>query len=149
MSASETSWWYWRVSAALLTYGVFWNPMGFCFAGILGIAHAVHFIWIERSLTAFAVQVRLAYLAILILGAWEPLRVLYVAPFIGTWVLVLYGYCFLARVLAMMPWNRRTALTADRFWIILTAPPREGSAFDAVIGGAGCRALEGEESMAR
>jgi len=149
MSASEISWWYWRVSAALLTYGVFWNPMGFCFAGILGIVHVAHFIWIERSLTAFAVQVRLAYLAILILAAWEPLRFLYVAPFIGTWALVLYGYCFLARVLAMMPWNRNTALTADRFWTILTAPPQQGSTFDAVIGGAGCRAIESEGSMAR
>lgn len=146
MSGSELSWWYWRATAALLTYGVFWHPLGYCFAGILSIVHLLHFVWREKSLTAFVVQVRLAYLAILIVAAWEPLRFLYLAPFIGTWALVLYGYCFLARVLSLMPWNQTAPASMDRFWTIMTAPPSHGSAFDAVIGGAGCRPLECEGS---
>jgi hypothetical protein len=147
MSASELSWWYWRASAAMLTYGVCWHPMGYCFAGIISMVHIAHFAWREKSLTAFSVQVRLAYLAILMVAAWEPLRILYLAPFVGTWALVLYGYCFLARILSLMPWNRTSPASVDQFWTVLTAPPQQGSAFDAVIGGAGCRAMEREAGL--
>ncbi|MBX3180673.1 MAG: hypothetical protein KF886_25280 [Candidatus Hydrogenedentes bacterium] len=137
----DTSWWYWRGCAVLLTYGLFWNPMGFCYAGLLSIAHLAHYIWREKSLTAFTVQVRALYLAILIAAAPAPMHALYVAPFFGTWAVVLYGYCFLARALSVMPWNRTWPLTADRFWSVMTSPPQAGSAFDAVMGGAGCRAI--------
>lgn len=134
----DTSWWYWRGCAVLLAYGLFWNPIGFCFAGILSMVHLAHYLWREKSLTAFTVQVRMLYLAILIVAAPQPMHALYVAPFIGTWAVVLYGYCFLARVLTLMPWNRTWAMTPAGAWAVMTMPPQQGSAFDAVAGGAGC-----------
>jgi len=138
----DVSWWYWRGAAVLLTYGLFWNPMGFCYAGILSIVHLGHYVWREKSLTAFTVQVRTLYLAILVVAAPEPLHLLYLGPLVGTWAVVLYGYCFLARVLSLMPWNRAWPLEPGAVWAVLSAAPQQGSAFDAVLGGAGCGAVE-------
>ena len=146
----DQSWWYWRACAVLLTYGLLWNPLGYCFAGILSIVHLVHYIWREKSLTAFTVQVRVLYLAILAAAAPEVMRPLYLLSFLGTWTVVLYGYCALARILSLMPWNRRWRMSRERFWTTITAPPDAGSAFDSVLGGAGCGAIEiGGEPLMR
>ena len=133
-SPHELCGWYWRLTAAFLTYGFFWNPIGYCLAGILTIVHLAHFIWTEKSLTAFTVQTRVCYLFGLIIASPEPMQLLFVLPLVGTWTFVLSGYCFLARLLTLLPWNRTWPLNASRIWAVLTMPPEQGRQFDLHAG---------------
>lgn len=105
------SWWYWLVTVVLLTAGVSgWSP-GFLLAIGLTAFQLVHFIIRERSVTTFPVQVRLGYLLLLLLAWPEPLRLIYWIPMIGTWAQILVGYCTMARLVSLLPWNRQEPFT--------------------------------------
>ena len=107
----ETSWWYWAVTDLLLIVGLLGWPEAFYLAIALTVVQIVHFRRREGSFAAFPVQVRMVYAAILLAFLWPPLNLLYWWPFIGTFALVAFGYCFLARFMSLMPWNRREPLT--------------------------------------
>jgi hypothetical protein len=101
------SWWYWLVTVILLSAGVSgWAP-GFLWAIGLTAVQLLHFVLRERSVTAFPVQVRFAYLLLLLLALPAPLQLIYWIPTIGTWAQVLLGYCTMARLVSLLPWNRR------------------------------------------
>jgi len=122
-----TGWWYWLVIVIALTAGVAgWTP-GFYLAIALTAVHLIHFAIRERSVTAFPVQVRIAYLAFLLIALREPLRFLYWLPVIGTWSRVLTNYCFLARFISLMPWNRKEALTLSLIKRTFLSPPVKGN----------------------
>lgn len=53
------------------------------------------------------------YMVLLVCGLWEPLRFLYWIQLIGTSAMVLVGYCLLARILSLMPWNLREPLSSN------------------------------------
>jgi hypothetical protein len=121
------SWWYWLVMTLLLAAGLGGWAMGFPLAVILGVVQTLHF-WIEdRSIRAFPVQVRLAYLALLVLGQWVPANGLYWFMFIGTTAMVLFRYCFLARTVSLLPWNRSEPLSLAMLQQTYFAPPRTGN----------------------
>ena len=123
----KISWWYWLMTVVALTAGVaVWIP-GFYLAIVLMAVQVIHFTIRENSLTAFPVQVRLAYLLYLVIALWEPLRFLYWLPVIGTWTMVLTGYCFLARCVSILPWNRETALTLSLIKRTFLSPPVRGN----------------------
>lgn len=103
----EISWWYWAVTATLLIIGLDGRFEAFYLATALSAIQIVHFRLREGSFTAFPVQVRLAYTAMLALALWGPMNWLFWIPAIGTPAQVLFGYCSLARCLALLPWNRR------------------------------------------
>ena len=63
----EVSWWYWAVTAVLLFLGLAGNPEGFWLAIGLSTVHVAHFHAREGDFSAFPVQVRVAYTAMLIL----------------------------------------------------------------------------------
>ena len=107
------SWWYWLATVGLLTAGLAGWTAAFLAAIGLSVVNLVHFWMREEKLTAFPVQVRLAYLGILAVAYWEPIRILYWIPFAGTWAMVLFGYCPLARILSLMPWNRSEPMSPD------------------------------------
>lgn len=90
----------------LLFVGLVLRPDAFYAAAALSVMQTVHFALRERSIDAFPVQVRIAYTAILCALLWPPLHQLFWLPATGTLVLVLFGYCFLARCLSLLPWNR-------------------------------------------
>ncbi len=77
----ELSWWYWLVTACLLTAGVAGYPTGFSLAIGLTVIQLVHFAIRQSSITAFPVQVRFWYLMLLIIALPEPMQVIY-------WILV-------------------------------------------------------------
>jgi len=66
----------------------------------------------EGELAAFPVQVRAAYLALLVAGLYPPLGFIHWVQLVGTWAMVLVGYCPLARALSLLPWNRSQPLSA-------------------------------------
>jgi hypothetical protein len=62
---------------------------------------------------AFPVQVRTAYLSMLVAGLWEPFHWVHWLQLAGTTARVVIGYCLLARTLSLAPWNRRQPLSPD------------------------------------
>lgn len=106
-------WWYWLVTVCLLTAGVLGWQTGFLLAIGLTLFQLIHFIMRERSLTAFPIQVRVGYLLLLLVALPVKLQLIYWIPMIGTWAQVLFGYCTMARMVSLLPWNRNQAFSVD------------------------------------
>ena len=123
----DFGWWYWLVTAGLLTLGITGNQAGFFFAIGLTIIQLIHFVSREGGLTAFPVQVRFWYLMLLLVSWPEPLQWMYWIPAIGTWAQVLFGYCTMARCLSLLPWNRSDALSLDLLLKTFFSRPVRGS----------------------
>jgi hypothetical protein len=102
----DIGWRYWVVTAGLLTYGVLGNPIGFMLAIGLTVFQLFHFIVRERSITAFPIQVRFCHLLLLLVALPEPLQLIFWIPTIGTWAQIIFGYCTMARIVSLFPWNR-------------------------------------------
>ncbi|MFC1771817.1 hypothetical protein ACFL3A_00535 [Pseudomonadota bacterium] len=102
----DISWWYWAATVPLLAIGLAGYAPGFIAAAALTAVQIVHFYSREKQLLAFPVQVRIAYLGLLLLAQWPPLYWVYWLQLFGTTAMVLFSYCLLARVLSLMPWNR-------------------------------------------
>lgn len=130
LETRELAWWYWLATGVLLTAGVVGWPLGVPLAATLTSLHTVHFALRHRSLRAFPVQVRLGYLAVLgVALAVPPFAWL---PMIGTWARVLFGYCTMARLLSLLPWNRREPLSAELLRRTFLSRPVRGSIVDAM-----------------
>ncbi len=118
-------WWYWLATVLFLTAGVLGLPEALLGAVGITVVQLAHFAVRWRGLAAFPVQVRLAYLLLLLVALPAPLQWIYWLPTIGTWALVLFGYCPMARVVSLLPWNRKErfslALVGRTF---LSAPVR-------------------------
>lgn len=103
----DLGWWYWLSTIGLLASGLLLGRSeGIGMAITLCLVQVFHVSWLTRDLTAFPVQVRIVYLAMLVVGLWEPLHSVHWMQLIGTSARVLVGYCFLARTLSLAPWNR-------------------------------------------
>ena len=123
----ELSWWYWLVTASLLTAGVAGYPFGFTLAIGLTVFQLIHFTVRERSVTAFPVQVRFWYLVLLLVALPEPLQIIYWAPTIGTWAQLIFGYCTMARCVSLLPWNRSAPLSAGLLRSAFLSRPVRGN----------------------
>jgi hypothetical protein len=123
----DTGWWYWLVTAGLLTYGVTGNPVGFLLAIGLTIFQLLHFIMMEKSLKAFPVQVRFWYLILLLISLPGPMQVVYWVPMLGTWAQIIFGYCTMARCVSLLPWNRSEPFTPDLVIKTFLSRPVRGS----------------------
>lgn len=126
----ELSWWYWLATACFLTAGVFGFPLGFILAIALTVIQLIHYLIRERNIAAFPVQVRAWYLALLLIALPEILNPIYWLPTVGTWALVLFGYCGMARFVSLLPWNRESAFSWALLKRTLLSPPVRGSIQD-------------------
>jgi hypothetical protein len=97
------SWWVWLVTALCLTAGLIGYSSGFYAAVIISVIQTVIYDIKEKSVLTFPVQVRFAYTGLLILCQVPSLGWLYWVPTMGTFGLVLFGYCLMARILAGKP----------------------------------------------
>ena len=109
----DLGWWYWFLTVTLLGAGLFGWPLGVLLAIALGLIQTGHVLWITGNVTAFAVQIRVVYVAMLIGGLWGPMKWLHWMQLIGTTARVAAGYCFLARSLSLAPWNRRQRFSSE------------------------------------
>jgi hypothetical protein len=123
----DIGWWYWLVTAGLLTFGISGNPAGFLLAMVLTIIQLVHFVFLERSIKAFPIQVRFWYLVLLIIAWQEPLQWIYWIPAIGTWAQIIFGYCTMARCVSLLPWNRGEEFSVDLLRKTFFSRPVRGS----------------------
>ena len=107
----DLGWWYWFLTAGFLGAGLSGWPTGIFLAMVLCAVQLVHVIRLTRDVAAFPVQVRVAYLSMLMAGLWEPLQWIHWLQLAGTTARILVGYCLLARTLSLAPWNRNRPLT--------------------------------------
>ena len=119
-------WWYWLVTVGLLAVGLAGYFPAFYAAIALCVVQVGHFRQRSGSWVSFPVQVRVAYLGLLLLALWEPLRWIYWVQLVGTTAMVTVDYCFLARCLSLLPWNRSEPLTWRRFWRTFFSAPVSG-----------------------
>lgn len=105
-------WWYWLATLPLLVAAAAGGARSL-FAPLIGFVlwQGLHFRRRSGALTAPPVQTRLAYAGLLLAGLWPPLAFVHWIQIAGTTAMVIAGYCPLARLLSLMPWNRREPLT--------------------------------------
>lgn len=120
-------WWYWLATLVLLAVTLSGWTEGIYYTMALTAWQYLHFTRRDRSPLSFTAQARLVYLGLLVLGQWEPFHFIYYAQLIGTSATVLAGYCFLARTLSLVPWNRRVPFTLSLVRRAYLTPPVRGS----------------------
>jgi hypothetical protein len=135
----DWTWWVWLITAYLLLIGLMGMPEAFLAALLLSIAQSGLFFARERAFKAFPVQLRLAYTLLLIICFFPPIRCLYWLPAIGTFALVIFGYCLMARTLSLLPWNRTERITADLLRRTFLSRPKLLDQVD-IVTSAGCEA---------
>lgn len=107
----DVGWWYWLLTVCLLTAGVAgWRP-GLSLAIVVTVVQLMHYVWRQGGVSAFPVQVRIGYLLLLLLASMPVLNWLFWIPTIGTWAQVIFGYCTMARLVSLLPWNRRQSFS--------------------------------------
>ena len=109
----DWTWWAWTLTAILLTIGLLGQPVAFIAAMVVTVVQCMVMVVREKSVLAFAVQIRIAYLLLLMICFVPEMRWLYWLPTVGTFALVIFGYCLMARMLSLLPWNRQEAFSAD------------------------------------
>jgi hypothetical protein len=137
MMPQDWTWWVWLVTASLLLIGLMGMPEAFLAALLLLIAQSVLFFARECAFKAFPVQLRLAYTLLLLICFFPPIRWLFWLPAVGTFALVVFGYCLMARMLSLLPWNRTETITADLLRRTFLSRPR---LLDRGVSSAGCGA---------
>jgi hypothetical protein len=120
---SDYTWWIWLCLAGCLLAGLLVDPTYFFLAILISTIQALVFFAREENPSSFSVQLRFAYVLLLVVLYVPPLRFLYWIPAIGTLILCFTGYCLLARCLSLLPWNRKSALTFQEVLRTFTVPP--------------------------
>jgi len=125
--SSKLVWWYWALTTGLLV-GVL---AGFsqCLQAViaLNIVQVVHFIIREKSISAFPVQVRIAYLGLIFAAQAPYMGWVFWWLLIGTSAMVSFGYCFLARVFSLLPWNKKDSYSLEMIKKTFLTPPQKGN----------------------
>ena len=99
-------WWYWFATTILLIGVVAGNVESLQAVIVLNAVQVIHFIIREKSVAAFPVQVRVAYFGLLFLAQAPFMFWIFWWQLIGTTAMVMFEYCFLARCMSLMPWNK-------------------------------------------
>lgn len=123
----QLNWWYWFVTACLLTAGLAGYKTGFNLAIGLSLIQLIHFTIREQSVTAFPVQIRFWFLILVLAAFPDPLQIVYWLPAAGTWARSIFGYCLMARLLSLMPWNRRVPLSGGLLMKTFFSRPVRGN----------------------
>src|SRR3954447_20911803 len=114
INPGDWTWWAWTITAILLFVGLGGQTWGFVGAMALTVVQGMVLLVRDRSVAAFSVQLRVAYLVVLLISYLPVMRWLYWLPAVGTLALVIFGYCLLARFLSMLPWNSREPYSLAR-----------------------------------
>lgn len=120
-------WIYWVITLGLLISDVMGWPFGLSLAIALNVIQLGHFYFETKSVTSFPVQVRLAYLILLVVAMWPPMYWLLYFIILGTSAMVLFDYCFLARFISLMPWNYKQPYNLTLFLRTFVSKPVSGS----------------------
>jgi len=114
INPTDWTWWMWLVTTLCLVVGLAWSPAGFLVAMVLTAIQGLVLLVKQRSIQEFSIQLRIGYLALLVICFLPEMRWLYWLPTVGTFALVIFGYCLMARFLSLLPWNSREPYTLKR-----------------------------------
>jgi len=114
LNLSDWTWWAWTITAVLLIAGLLGLSPAFIAAMALTAGQGIILLVRDRSPAAFSVQIRTAYLLLMLMSYPSPMRWFYWLLAVGTIALIVFGYCMMARMLSLLPWNSREACTLDR-----------------------------------
>jgi hypothetical protein len=123
----DIGWWYWLVLSCLLNLSAHGLIDGYPLVILIAAVHLLHYAQREGSLQAFSVQVRWAFLAYVLIAYQPGMQWMFWLPAIGTIARVTIGYCLLARLLMLMPFNRTVPLTWSFVRRALLGAPVRGS----------------------
>jgi hypothetical protein len=126
---------YWQLTALLLAAHFAGWAAALPLAIALTLAQAAHFAGYRRDLLAFEVQLRAAYLGLLLAGILPGCWPLHVIQFVGVNAMLVFDYCLLARLLSLAPWNRGGRLTLALLRRTFLSAPVRGSILDALQSG--------------
>ena len=124
---SETSWRVWAATGVCLAVGLAGYLAAFWVAITLSAVQTVIYDFKEPASLTFPVQIRFAYTSLLVLCQLPWLQWLYWLPTIGTFALVLFGYCLMARLLSLLPGNRAEPLSLELIRRTFFTPPVLGN----------------------
>ncbi len=120
-------WWYWAASTILLIGVVSGNSQSLQAIITLNAIQVIHFILREKSLVTFPVQVRITYFALLFLAQAPFMFWIFWWQLIGTSAMVFFEYCFLARCLSLLPWNKNENYSLELIKRTFLSGPVEGN----------------------
>jgi hypothetical protein len=123
INLNDWVWWAWTLTTALLVAGLCGYDSALTGATAVTATHGLLVLARDRSLVAYSVQLRAAYLLLLLICYLPYTLWLYWLIVVGTLALNIFGYCFLTRVLSLFPWNSREAYTLDRLWRTFFSAP--------------------------
>lgn len=137
MPKRDLTWWFWLATDVALANALFIDRDAIKLAIGLSVAQIPLFALRGGGLLSFPAQVRIAYTGLLIAGLWWPLQFIHWMQLVGTTVMVLFGYCFLARCLSLLPINRKRPLSIELIADTFLSPPVQGSILSLRDGKAG------------
>jgi hypothetical protein len=126
----------WAVTAPLLAASMGGVPGTLEAALALCAISTVYYLAKLRALRPYRVQVRLGFMAVVLLSMLPALEVIRWVPVLGTSSQVLFGYCPMARLLDLAPWNRERGVAWKDIVEVVTRPPGE----EGLLAGAMARA---------
>jgi len=129
----ESAWLYWLATVVPLALSLTVDSSAIYAAMLIVAVQALHYGLRQRSLTTLRVQVRFGYFALLVLGTWPPLFWLHWLQLAGTCAFLLFGYCPLARILSLAPWNRAWPLASSLVWRTFFSMPVAGNILHAPL----------------
>jgi hypothetical protein len=107
LNPKDIRWWFWLVTLAfIITALLGWFTAYYVVIAISAL-QVVFFLAQEKSLSAFPVQIRVAYFALTLFGLWPGVGVvIYLILLLGTIMVTFFGRCMIALGLKYMPWNK-------------------------------------------
>ena len=127
MKITSLAWWIWAILAGLMLWSLTGQMLAREAAMALAVLQAIGYLLVYRSVKYFPTQLRIAYALWMAVSLAPPLFLMYWILAAGTTARVLTGYCAMARVLLLLPWNRSVPLTWARIRTIAFHPPIQGS----------------------
>jgi len=112
INPADWTWWAWTITTVLLIMGLSGFGPAFIAAMAVTAGQGILLLVRDRSPAAISVQIRAAYL--LLMSYPSPMHWFYWLLTVGTIALIVFGYCTMARLLSLFPWNSHEAYTLDR-----------------------------------
>ena len=121
------AWWYWLASTVCLWLTVTGVYPAFDITLAIAVMQLMHFLIRDRAQPTLTIQIRAGYLFVLLLTLIPGFSWFLWVPAIGTLARVLYSYCIMARMLILLPFNRRESLTMSYVKKAFLTPPRKAT----------------------
>ncbi len=112
---TDPSWWHWTATVPILI--LYLNGLSWAIwaaAGLCALATG-YFLIHTHAVKHYSVQIRIAYLGWLMVGLLPWMSWMHWIQLAGTSAMVTVGYCPLARLLRLLPFNRSIPLTWSLF----------------------------------